>query len=91
MSSSLLLSVSCSAVVPDLAATALYSITDDVVYKMSSSSNPVIGSAAVKILLLILEQKGPSVSPQLHERYKGNQSPRHITNRLQMNTDVAMR
>lgn len=49
----------------------LYSITDDVVYKMSSCSNPVIGSAAVKILLLIIEQKNPSVSLQLLKRYKG--------------------
>ncbi|XP_034156689.2 IQ calmodulin-binding motif-containing protein 1 [Pangasianodon hypophthalmus] len=60
-----------SAVVSEMASKALYSITDDVVYKMSSSSNPVIGSAAVKIMLLIIEQKSLSVSLQLHERYKG--------------------
>ncbi|KAM9482713.1 IQ calmodulin-binding motif-containing protein 1 [Clarias gariepinus] len=60
-----------SEVVSEMTSKALYSITDDVVYKMSSSSNPVIGSAAVKILLLITEQKSPSVSMQLHEHYKG--------------------
>ncbi|KAF5898728.1 IQ calmodulin-binding motif-containing protein 1, partial [Clarias magur] len=60
-----------SDVVSEMTSKALYSITDDVVYKMSSSSNPVIGSAAVKTLLLITEQKSPSVSLQLHEHYKG--------------------
>ncbi|KAG7326915.1 hypothetical protein KOW79_010316 [Hemibagrus wyckioides] len=60
-----------SAAVSEMAPEALYSVMDDVVYKMSSSSNPVIGSAAVKILLLITEQKSPSVSLQLHKRYKG--------------------
>ncbi|TSK62670.1 IQ calmodulin-binding motif-containing protein 1 [Bagarius yarrelli] len=60
-----------SAVISELTDKALYIITDDIVYKMSSSSNPVIGSAAVKILLWITEQKSPSVSLQLHKRYKG--------------------
>ncbi|KAK3575462.1 hypothetical protein QTP86_026846 [Hemibagrus guttatus] len=60
-----------SAAVSEMATKALYTIMDDVVYKMSSSSNPVIGSAAVKILLLITEQKSPSVSLQLYKRYKG--------------------
>ncbi|KAK2857486.1 hypothetical protein Q7C36_005405 [Tachysurus vachellii] len=60
-----------SAAVSEITTTALYTILDDVVYKMSSSSNPVIGSAAVKILLSITEQKSHSVSLQLHERYKG--------------------
>ncbi|KAF4080180.1 hypothetical protein AMELA_G00167490 [Ameiurus melas] len=60
-----------SALVSEMTSKALYSIMDDVVYKMSSSSNPVIGSTAVKILLLIIEQKSPSVSLQLHKRYKG--------------------
>ncbi|KAI5108742.1 IQ motif containing B1 [Silurus meridionalis] len=60
-----------SAVVSEMESKALHSITDDIVYKMSSSSNPVIGSTAVKILLLITEQKSCSESLQLHERYKG--------------------
>ncbi|XP_060774775.1 IQ calmodulin-binding motif-containing protein 1-like [Neoarius graeffei] len=60
-----------SSLVSEMASKALYSIVDDVVYKMSSSSNPVIGSAAVKILLLIIEHKSSSVTLRLHERYKG--------------------
>ncbi|XP_072539639.1 IQ calmodulin-binding motif-containing protein 1-like [Salminus brasiliensis] len=59
-----------SAVLSEMGTKALSSVVDDVVYKMSSSSNPVIGSAATKILLLIIEQHSQSLQ-LLHKHYKG--------------------
>lgn len=82
------LRLTCSAAVSEITTAELYTILDDVVYKMSSSSNPVIGSAAVKILLSITEQKSHSVSLPLHERYKGNLSPCVITSHCDQVTDV---
>uniref|UniRef100_A0A671T7T1 Uncharacterized protein n=1 Tax=Sinocyclocheilus anshuiensis TaxID=1608454 RepID=A0A671T7T1_9TELE len=43
------------AVVAEMGNRALTDIMDDIVYKMSSSSNPVIGRAAVKTLVLIMD------------------------------------
>ncbi|XP_062852967.1 IQ calmodulin-binding motif-containing protein 1-like [Trichomycterus rosablanca] len=59
-----------SAVLPKLENKALSNIMDDVVYKISSSSNPVTGSTAVKILLLMIEQNSHSLL-LLHKKYKG--------------------
>jgi len=49
---------------------ALTDIMDDIVYKMSSSSNPVIGRAAVKTLVLIMDHSS-SAHQLIHRRYRG--------------------
>uniref|UniRef100_A0A672PD47 Uncharacterized protein n=1 Tax=Sinocyclocheilus grahami TaxID=75366 RepID=A0A672PD47_SINGR len=49
---------------------ALTDIMDDIVYKMSSSSNPVIGRAAVKTLVLIMDHSS-STHQLIHRRYRG--------------------
>ncbi|XP_028811397.1 IQ calmodulin-binding motif-containing protein 1 isoform X2 [Denticeps clupeoides] len=45
-------------------------IMDDIVYKMSSSSNPVIGSSAVRCLLLLIKQHG-WILEVIQRHYKG--------------------
>ncbi|XP_043098063.1 IQ calmodulin-binding motif-containing protein 1-like [Puntigrus tetrazona] len=57
-------------VVSEMGARALTDIMDDIVYKMSSSSNPVIGRAAVKTLVLILDHSS-STHQLIHRRYRG--------------------
>ncbi|KAL7826000.1 hypothetical protein SRHO_G00337380 [Serrasalmus rhombeus] len=59
-----------STVVSEMGRKALSSVMDDVIYKMSSSTNPVIGSAATKILLLMIEQHSQTLQ-LLHKHYKG--------------------
>ncbi|KAK1798871.1 hypothetical protein P4O66_007149 [Electrophorus voltai] len=61
-----------STLVSEMGNNPLTSVTDEVVYKMSSSSNPVIGGTAVKVLLLIIEQHRPCIR-LLHKHYKGLQ------------------
>ncbi|XP_066521092.1 IQ calmodulin-binding motif-containing protein 1-like [Hoplias malabaricus] len=58
------------AVLSEMGRQALNSLMDDVVYKMSSSSNPVIGSTATKILLLIIEENSESLQ-LIHKHYNG--------------------
>ncbi|XP_076871790.1 IQ calmodulin-binding motif-containing protein 1 isoform X2 [Brachyhypopomus gauderio] len=59
-----------STLVSEVGLKPLTGVTDDIVYKMSSSSNPVIGGTAIKTLLLILEQHRPSLQ-LLRKHYKG--------------------
>ncbi|KAM4698182.1 IQ calmodulin-binding motif-containing protein 1-like [Rhinophrynus dorsalis] len=49
---------------------ALYPILDELVYKLSASSNPITGSAATRSLLL-MAQSSPDVVQALGARYKG--------------------
>ncbi|KAK2888897.1 hypothetical protein Q8A67_014272 [Cirrhinus molitorella] len=58
------------AVVDEMGNRALTDIMDDTVYKMSSSSNPVIGRAAVKTLVLIMDYSS-STHQLIHRRYRG--------------------
>ncbi|KAK7144338.1 hypothetical protein R3I94_010681 [Phoxinus phoxinus] len=58
------------AVVAEMGNRALTDIMDDIVYKMSSSSNPVIGRAAVKTLVLIMDHSS-STHQLIHRRYRG--------------------
>ncbi|XP_052415226.1 IQ calmodulin-binding motif-containing protein 1 [Carassius gibelio] len=58
------------AVVAEMGNRALTDIMDDIVYKMSSSSNPVIGRAAVKTLVLIMDHSS-STHHLIHKRYRG--------------------
>ncbi|XP_053121401.1 IQ calmodulin-binding motif-containing protein 1 [Hemicordylus capensis] len=51
----------------------LHCILDELVYKLSSTINPVIGNAAVKLLLLIAESD-PQLVTSLVTRYKGLQT-----------------
>ncbi|XP_061465109.1 IQ calmodulin-binding motif-containing protein 1 isoform X2 [Rhineura floridana] len=50
----------------------LHCILDELIYKLSSSVNPVIGDAAIKLLLLITESDAQLVTT-LATRYKGLQ------------------
>lgn len=59
-----------SAVVAEMGNRALTDIMDDIVYKMSSSSNPVIGRSAVKTLVLIMDHSS-STHQLIHRRYRG--------------------
>lgn len=59
-----------SAVLAEMGNRALTDIMDDIVYKMSSSSNPVIGRAAVKTLVLILDHSS-STHQLIQRRYRG--------------------
>ncbi|XP_056606693.1 IQ calmodulin-binding motif-containing protein 1-like isoform X1 [Triplophysa dalaica] len=59
-----------SAVVDEMGIRALTGILDDIVYKMSSSSNPVIGRAAVKTLVIIMDHSSSS-HQLIHRQYKG--------------------
>ncbi|XP_051568344.1 IQ calmodulin-binding motif-containing protein 1 [Myxocyprinus asiaticus] len=59
-----------SAVLADMGNRALTGIADDIVYKMSSSSNPVIGRAAVKTLILIMDNSN-STHQLIYKRYRG--------------------
>uniref|UniRef100_A0A8C2BPE6 IQ motif containing B1 n=1 Tax=Cyprinus carpio TaxID=7962 RepID=A0A8C2BPE6_CYPCA len=58
------------AVVAEMGNRALTEIMDDIVYKMSSCSNPVIGRAAVKTLVLIMDHSS-STHQLIHRRYRG--------------------
>ncbi len=60
-----------SAVVAEMGTRTLTDIMDDIVYKMSSSSNPVIGRAAVKTLVLIMDHSS-SIHQLIHRRYRGS-------------------
>ncbi|XP_062972754.1 IQ calmodulin-binding motif-containing protein 1 [Elgaria multicarinata webbii] len=51
----------------------LHCILDELVYKLSSTTNPVIGNAAIKLLLLITESDAQLVTT-LVTRYKGLQT-----------------
>ncbi|XP_018413588.1 PREDICTED: IQ calmodulin-binding motif-containing protein 1 [Nanorana parkeri] len=51
----------------------LHPILDELVYKLSASSNPVIGNAATRSLLLILESS-PDIVRLVGTRYKGLRS-----------------
>ncbi|XP_030638709.1 IQ calmodulin-binding motif-containing protein 1 [Chanos chanos] len=59
-----------SAAISEMGSEALRSIMDDIVYKMASSSNPVIGGTAVKTLLLIINHHTLAV-PFILRNYKG--------------------
>ncbi|TRY99953.1 hypothetical protein DNTS_031010, partial [Danionella cerebrum] len=59
-----------SAALAEMGNRALTDIMDDLVYKMSSSSNPVIGRTAVKTLALILDQSSSS-RELVRRRYRG--------------------
>ncbi|KAM5153212.1 IQ calmodulin-binding motif-containing protein 1 [Mantella aurantiaca] len=52
---------------------ALHPILDELVYKLSASSNPVTGNAATRSLLLILESS-PNIVYMVGTRYKGLRS-----------------
>uniref|UniRef100_A0A8C2CDD1 IQ motif containing B1 n=1 Tax=Cyprinus carpio TaxID=7962 RepID=A0A8C2CDD1_CYPCA len=58
------------AVVAEMGNRALTEIMDDIVYKMSSCSNPVIGRAAVKTLVLMMDHSS-STHQLIHRRYRG--------------------
>ncbi|XP_053259586.1 IQ calmodulin-binding motif-containing protein 1 isoform X1 [Podarcis raffonei] len=62
-----------SAVLLQVAEKSLHCILDELVYKLSSSINPVIGNAAVKLLLLIAQSDAQLVTT-FATRYKGLQS-----------------
>lgn len=51
----------------------LHPILDELIYKLSASSNPVIGNAATRSLLLILESS-PNIVQMVGTRYKGTSS-----------------
>lgn len=59
-----------SEIISEMGRKALGSVVDDVVYKSSNSTNPVIGSSTTKILLLIIEQHSQSLQ-LLYKHYKG--------------------
>ncbi|XP_065150064.1 IQ calmodulin-binding motif-containing protein 1-like [Paramisgurnus dabryanus] len=58
------------AVIDEMGIRALTGILDDIVYKMSSSSNPVIGRAAVKTLVQIMDHS-MATRQLVHRRYRG--------------------
>ncbi|XP_053327896.1 IQ calmodulin-binding motif-containing protein 1 [Spea bombifrons] len=62
-----------SAVLSRVPEDALHSILDELVYKLSASSNPVTGHAATRSLLRMLEAK-PDVKWMMAARYKGLRS-----------------
>ncbi|CAI5762678.1 IQ calmodulin-binding motif-containing protein 1 [Podarcis lilfordi] len=62
-----------SAVLLQVAEKSLHCILDELVYKLSSSINPVIGNAAIKLLLLIAQSDAQLVTT-FATRYKGLQS-----------------
>lgn len=59
-----------SAVLRQLTEKVLYRILDELVYKLSSTINPVLGSAAVNLLLSVAECD-PQLVTTLVTRYKG--------------------
>ncbi|XP_020661501.2 IQ calmodulin-binding motif-containing protein 1 [Pogona vitticeps] len=62
-----------SAILLQVAEKTLHCILDELVYKISSTSNPVIGNAAVTLLLLITESDAQLLTT-LVTRYKGLQT-----------------
>ncbi|XP_029461066.1 IQ calmodulin-binding motif-containing protein 1 [Rhinatrema bivittatum] len=59
-----------SSVLSQIHGNSLHSILDELVYKLSSATNPVIGNAATKSLLLMVESHRPLVQ-LLDMRYRG--------------------
>ncbi|XP_075037273.1 IQ calmodulin-binding motif-containing protein 1 isoform X2 [Mixophyes fleayi] len=62
-----------SAVLSEVPEKILHPILDELVYKLSASSNPVTGSSATRSLLLMVESN-PSVVRMVGSRYKGLRS-----------------
>ncbi|XP_044294253.1 IQ calmodulin-binding motif-containing protein 1 isoform X2 [Varanus komodoensis] len=62
-----------SAVLLEVPEGTLHGILDELVYKLSSTTNPVLGNAATKLLLLIAESDAQLVTT-LVSRYKGLQT-----------------